>query len=102
MFKNIGLKGWNWDLIAYFRDMLQIDVFVPVLNVLIFIPMGALMRFRPRILCYFIIFIFCIEGLQYLLSLGFFDIGDIVTNTVGFVIGNGLNPYIQKYITSKS
>ena len=32
--------------------------------------------------------IIALETMQYVFHLGFFDIGDVITNTVGFIIGN--------------
>ena len=32
--------------------------------------------------------IIALETVQYIFHLGFFDIGDVITNTIGFIIGN--------------
>lgn len=53
---------------------------------LFFIPLGALFEFKY--IGVFIIAIIALETAQYLFHLGFFDIGDIITNTIGFKIGN--------------
>ncbi|MEO6722198.1 MAG: VanZ family protein [Ferruginibacter sp.] len=64
-----------------------------ILNVVIFIPLGiyAGILFQRWIFAKKLLFIFLlsllVEGLQYILRLGAFDVTDIVTNTLGGVIG---------------
>lgn len=64
-----------------------------ILNVAVFIPLGIyvgalLERWTSsrKVLSFFLLSLF-IEGLQYILRLGAFDVTDIITNTLGGVIG---------------
>jgi glycopeptide antibiotics resistance protein len=64
-----------------------------ILNVVIFIPLGiyAGILFERWIFGKKLLFIFLlsllVEGLQYILRLGAFDVTDIITNTLGGIIG---------------
>ncbi|WP_155962459.1 VanZ family protein [Streptococcus ruminantium] len=87
LFKNIGVRGFNFNIITFLLDAFTIDSTVPLLNVLIFIPLGTLFSLDYKKILLFISVISAVEVAQYLFSLGFFDVGDIFTNTIGFVIG---------------
>lgn len=91
LFKNFGVRGINLNILSFISDTINIDSKTPILNILIFIPLGALFKFDYKKLIIFIIAIFIVEAIQYLFSLGFFDVGDILTNTIGFIIGNTLH-----------
>ena len=64
-----------------------------ILNIVIFIPLGvyAGSLFEKWLLGKKLFFVFLlsllVEGLQYILRVGAFDITDIVTNTLGGIIG---------------
>lgn len=88
LLKNFGLQGVNFNLISFIKDAILIDPKVPLLNVLIFIPLGALFKFKYKNVGLFMGTIIALETMQYVFHLGFFDIGDVITNTVGFIIGN--------------
>jgi glycopeptide antibiotics resistance protein len=64
-----------------------------ILNVLIFVPLGIYViilfegwTFGKKLLFFFLISLL-IEGLQYVLGIGAFDVTDLITNTLGGVIG---------------
>ena len=64
-----------------------------ILNVVIFVPLGIYagtlferMTFGKNLL-FFFLFSSIVEGLQCILRVGAFDVTDIITNTVGGVIG---------------
>jgi glycopeptide antibiotics resistance protein len=64
-----------------------------ILNVIIFVPLGIytgiLFRrwlFGKKLLFFFLLSL-VIEGLQYTLRIGVFDVTDLLTNTLGAVIG---------------
>jgi glycopeptide antibiotics resistance protein len=64
-----------------------------ILNVLIFVPLGIYagilferMSFGKNLLLFFLLSSI-VEGLQYILRVGAFDVTDIITNTLGGVIG---------------
>jgi glycopeptide antibiotics resistance protein len=64
-----------------------------ILNVIIFVPLGIYAgilfeawRFIKKLLFFFLVSLI-VEGLQYLMRIGAFDVTDLITNTVGGVIG---------------
>jgi len=71
----------------------KVDVGEIILNVVIFVPLGiyAGMLFKRwffgKKLFFFFLISFILEGLQFILAVGAFDITDIITNTSGGVIG---------------
>ncbi|MBZ2110803.1 VanZ family protein [Streptococcus infantis] len=88
LFKNLGIQGINLNLISFIKDSIFIDSKVPLLNILIFIPLGALFGFKYKNISIFFFGVVSLEVIQYIFHLGFFDVGDIFTNTIGFIIGN--------------
>lgn len=89
-FKNSGIRGFNISLVSFIKDTISIDMVVPFINLLLFLPLGILFSFKWKTVVNFILLVFLIEAVQYLFYLGFFDVGDIVTNTLGFIMGNAL------------
>ena len=89
-FKSIGVQGFNWNLFSTFTQDLFLNPAVLVFNLLLFFPLGLLVPFSWKKLTLFIGAILTIEVCQYAFSLGFFDLGDILLNTIGFVLGNFL------------
>ncbi|MDO1450161.1 VanZ family protein [Rhodocytophaga aerolata] len=64
-----------------------------ILNVIIFVPLGIYAGilferwlFGKKLLFFFLLSLL-VEALQYILRIGVFDVTDLVTNTVGAVIG---------------
>lgn len=88
LFKNVGLQGANFDLVSFVKDSIFIDAKAPLLNILIFVPAGALFSFKYRRIVLFLSSIIALEVIQYIFHLGFFDVGDIFTNVIGFIVGN--------------
>ncbi|WP_418127526.1 VanZ family protein [Streptococcus parasuis] len=89
-FKSIGVQGFNWNLFSTFTQDLFLNPTVLVFNLLLFFPLGLLVPFSWKKITLFIGAILIIEVCQYAFSLGFFDLGDILLNTIGFVLGNFL------------
>jgi glycopeptide antibiotics resistance protein len=79
-----------------FSDLLingKIDVGGVISNVVIFVPLGIYAGtlfekwiFRKQ-LTFFFLFSLLVEGLQFILAIGAFDITDVITNTLGGIIG---------------
>jgi len=73
-----------------------------ILNVLIFVPLGVYVGIlfersnfaRNIFLCFLATFI--VEGLQVILAVGAFDVTDIITNTLGGIIGLILFKVMEK------
>jgi glycopeptide antibiotics resistance protein len=77
-----------------------------VLNVVIFVPLGIYAgilfetwSFGRRVLLFFLLSLI-VEAVQYIFRLGAFDVTDIITNTLGAVIGFMLFIAIQKAFDS--
>ncbi|HEM3609258.1 TPA: VanZ family protein [Streptococcus suis] len=87
-FKSIGVKGFNWNLFPTVTQDLFLNPTVLVFNLLLFFPLGLLIPFSWKKITLFIGAILIIEVCQCAFSLGFFDLGDILLNTIGFVLGN--------------
>ena len=77
-----------------------------ILNVIIFVPLGiyAGILFRRWLFGKKLLFVFLfsllVEGLQYILRLGAFDVTDIMTNTLGGLIGLIIYKAIEKAVNS--
>lgn len=73
-----------------------------ILNVVIFVPLGIYLGilFKERLFGKKLLFIFLlsliVEGLQYMLRLGAFDVTDLMTNTLGGVVGLMIFKAIEK------
>jgi len=80
----------------------KIDVGEIILNVVIFVPLGiyAGILFEKWIfgkkLFFFFLVSLIVEGLQFILAVGAFDITDIITNTLGGIIGLMIFEAIEK------
>jgi glycopeptide antibiotics resistance protein len=78
-----------------------------ILNVVIFIPLGVYTgllfhrwSFGKRLLFCFAVSLM-VEGLQYILRIGAFDVTDIITNTVGGIIGLIVLTAIEKALNNR-
>jgi glycopeptide antibiotics resistance protein len=80
----------------------NIDVPEIILNVLIFVPLGIYAGILfdswtlTKKICFFFLISLLVEGLQFILRAGAFDTTDIITNTVGGIVGLMLCIGIQK------
>lgn len=89
--KSTGLQGANLNPLEGLYDLKSGYYKEILLNIIIFIPIGFLSfgkKFSRVIVIRFIIVILLVEIFQYMFSLGFFDIVDVITNTIGFVLGH--------------
>lgn len=73
-----------------------------ILNVVIFVPLGIYTGILfgrwmlGKKLLFFLLLSVVVEGLQYLLRLGAFDVTDVITNTTGGIIGLVIFKAIEK------
>jgi glycopeptide antibiotics resistance protein len=84
----------------------KMDVGETILNVVIFIPLGIYAgvlfkrwAFGSKLFFFFLISLM-FEGLQFILRIGAFDITDIITNTLGGIIGFMIFEAIEKSFKS--
>jgi glycopeptide antibiotics resistance protein len=80
----------------------KIDVGEIILNVVIFVPLGIYAGilfekwiFRKKLFFFFLISLI-VEGFQFILAVGAFDITDIITNTLGAIVGLIIFKAIEK------
>lgn len=85
----------------------QIDVGETILNVVIFVPFGVYAgvlfkrwAFVNKLFFFFLISLM-LEGLQFILRVGAFDITDIITNILGGIIGLLLFEAIEKLFNNR-
>ncbi|MGT2906948.1 VanZ family protein [Streptococcus dentiloxodontae] len=96
--KNIGVQGFSLNPLSFANEIYWGSRFVPVMNFLMFIPTGLLFRSSIENILLSLIALFFIESAQYFFHLGIFDLGDIVLNIGGILLGTAIAqiPLIQK------
>ena len=91
-----GRANRSVNLIPFHKPLIvngQADISEIILNVVIFVPLGIYAgilfqhwTFGRKLLLFFLAS-FLVEGLQFILAVGAFDVTDIIANTFGGVIG---------------
>lgn len=75
-------------------------------NILIFIPLGLLLKMKDlspkKIFLLGFLLSFTYEFLQYIFSIGVTDITDIITNTIGAILGSLTYSILSHFIHNKS
>lgn len=78
-----------------------------ILNVVIFVPLGVYAGilferwvFGKKLLFFFLVSLL-VEGLQYILRVGAFDVTDIITNTLGGIMGLMIFKAMAKTVNSR-
>lgn len=75
-------------------------------NVLIFIPLGIILKMlnieNKKIIFLGFILSFTLETMQFILSIGASDITDIITNTIGTIVGLFLYLILEKCLKDKT
>ena len=109
-FSNMG-KISSINLIPFSNPSMshgKIDFSEMILNVLIFVPLGLYAGilferwiFVKKLLLFFLISLI-IEVLQFIFRLGVADITDIITNTLGGIIGSMIFKLIEKLFTNSA
>jgi hypothetical protein len=83
-----GMYGLNLNPFNIFET--QQDIIIVLLNLLLFTPIGFLLKLNWKNLIIMALFIASIESMQYLLHIGFADINDWLSNMISFIIGTQL------------
>ncbi|MBF0777304.1 VanZ family protein [Streptococcus cuniculi] len=100
-FKNIGIRGFGLNPVETLRDIQAGSVFVPLMNVLLFVPLGTLLTSKKHF-AFSCLGVIGVELLQYTCSLGICDTGDMLLNIAGLALGIAvvrlglLNFFLQK------
>lgn len=98
--KNIGIQGLSLNPLSFARELYWGSHFVPIMNLLMFIPLGLLFTSRLSNLLLCLIALFSVESIQYFGHLGIFDLGDIILNLIGILIGTAIHqlPQFQVFV----
>lgn len=93
--KNIGTQGLSLNPLSFARELYWGSHFVPIMNLLMFIPLGLLFSSRLSNLLLCLLTLFSVESIQYFGHLGVFDLGDITLNMLGILIGTAIHQLPQ-------
>ena len=93
--KNIGTQGISLNPLPFAQELHGGSHFVPIMNLLMFIPLGLLFSSRMSNLLLCLIALFSVESIQYFGHLGIFDLGDIVLNMLGLLVGTAIHQLPQ-------
>ena len=93
--KNIGTQGLSLNPLSFARELSWGSHFVPIMNLLMFIPLGLLFSSRLSNLLLCLLTLFSVESIQYFGHLGVFDLGDITLNMLGILVGTAIHQLPQ-------
>ena len=93
--KNIGTQGLSLNPLSFARELYWGSHFVPIMNLLMFIPLGLLFSSRLSNLLLCLLTLFSVESIQYFGHLGVFDLGDITLNILGILFGTAIHQLPQ-------
>ena len=89
--RNIGFKGVELNILNSSKSWLSnsYNVVITIANLLMYMPLSLnFTNKNPKQIIPVMLFLIIIfESIQYMLSLGVFDVGDIILNIIGFIIG---------------
>jgi len=85
--KNIGTQGLSLNPLSFARELYWGSHFVPIMNLLMFIPLGLLFSSRLSNLLLCLLTLFTVESIQYL--------GDIALNMLGILVGTAIHQLPQ-------
>jgi glycopeptide antibiotics resistance protein len=106
-FSYMGKRSVNLVPFSEFFFTGTFDAAEIILNVLIFVPAGiyAGMLFEywnsRQKLFFFLLFSLLVEGLQFILAIGAFDITDVITNSIGGILGLMIFKAIEKAFANR-
>ena len=93
--KNIGTQGLSLNPLSFARELYWGSHLVPIMNLLMFIPLGLLFSSRLSNLLLCLLTLFSVESIQYFGHLGVFDLGDITLNMLGILVGTAIHQLPQ-------
>lgn len=86
--KNIGTQGFSLNPLSFIGEIENGSRFVPVMNLLMFVPLGFLYPLSRKNILLGFLGILMIESCQFVFHLGIFDLGDVSLNLLSLTIGN--------------
>lgn len=94
--KNIGTQGFSLNPLSFIEDIKNGSRFVPIMNLLMFIPMGFLYPLSRKNIFLGFLGILMVESCQFVFYLGVFDLGDVSLNLLSLTIGNLFYSYFLR------
>lgn len=89
--RQTGISGIELNPLSFVRDAVgdSYALLLSVMNIAFFIPLGYLLKKQKLLFSalFIILLELVVESVQYMFSLGIFDMGDILCNMIGFYIG---------------
>lgn len=86
LFKNLGVRGLELNPFETIRDIQLGNFFVPLMNVLMFVPLGTLITSKKQF-AFACLGVLGVELAQYVFHLGICDLGDVFLNILGLFLG---------------
>lgn len=94
-FKSVGIRGYEWNIFKLL-EYLRYDTIAALINISLFIPLGVFIKkLNIKTLFLLICMLFGVETIQYIFSLGIFDILDILFNFIGLLLGYQLRRFLK-------
>ncbi|MGG7099133.1 VanZ family protein, partial [Clostridium sardiniense] len=95
------------DIVNELNDYFGHALLLLISNIFIYVPVSIYIKFKTRVsnknlVSVFLVYIIIVEIAQFALNRGILDINDIITNTLGFIMGLYIYSYILRMIKSKS
>ncbi|NTM16494.1 VanZ family protein, partial [Enterococcus faecium] len=85
--KNIVIREPESHPLSFLSEFINGDAIIVMRNIIMFIPLGWILSLKKKHLGIVVLGIWLIEIAQYVFHLGIFDVGDIIANAAGFVVG---------------
>lgn len=92
--KNTGIRGVEFQLFSWVKDLIYGDPMIVLFNILLFLPLGWFLPVSWKNTILVISAVLGVEWIQYFFYLGIFDLGDVFVNTCGFLIGACINRWL--------
>ncbi|WP_438762182.1 VanZ family protein [Enterococcus sp. AZ156] len=92
--KNIGIRGLEFQLFSWVKDLIYGDPMIVLFNILLFLPLGWILPVSWKNTILVLSAVLGVEWIQYFFYLGIFDLGDVFVNTCGFLIGACINRWL--------
>lgn len=94
--KNIGIRGVEFQLFSWVKDLIYGDPMIVLFNILLFLPLDWILPVSWKNTNTILVLsaVLGVEWIQYFFYLGIFDLGDVFVNTCGFLIGACINRWL--------
>ncbi|GAA0741425.1 VanZ family protein [Clostridium oceanicum] len=106
-YSNAAININPFNILREFQQYFAHTLILTISNLFIYLPLGLYIKNKvkvsnKRLFLSWFIYIILVESIQAAAHTGIFDINDIITNTLGFLIGVLLNSLVIKYFSRNS